>query len=59
MDNGDINRNEMHTGAQRSLYCGRALAILRAGREPGEAKLIIRGENLRTKIVKLRLNPAK
>ena len=59
VDNGDINSNEMHTGAQRSLYCGRALAILRAGREPGEAKLIIRGENLRTKIVKLRLNPAK
>ena len=59
VDNGDINSNEMHTGCERSLYCGRALAILRAGRSAGKVKLVIEGENLPKKTVILRLNPAK
>lgn len=59
VDNGDINSNEMHTGCERSLYCGRALAILRAGLSAGKVKLVIEGENLPKKTVILRLNPAK
>lgn len=59
VDNGDINSNEMHTGCERSLYCGRALAILRAGRSAEKVKLVIEGENLPKKTVILRPNPAK
>lgn len=33
--NGDINSGELHTGNQRSLYQGRAQAIVRSTREPG------------------------
>ena len=59
LDNGDMNSNELHTGNTRSLYCGKALAILRAGRTPGEVALTIEADGLPTKTVKLKLNPKK
>ena len=59
LDNGDMNSNELHTGNTRSLYCGKALAILRAGRTPGEVALTIEAEGLPAKTVKLKLNPKK
>ena len=39
MDNGDINSPEKHTDGKRSLYMGRALAIVRAGKTAGNVTL--------------------
>ena len=35
VDNGDMMTDELHAAKERSLHRGTALAILRAGREPG------------------------
>ena len=35
VDNGDMMTDELHVAKERSLHRGTALAILRAGREPG------------------------
>ena len=57
LDNVYMKSNELHTCNTRSLYCGKALAILRSGRTPGEVALTIEAEGLPAKTVKLKLTP--
>ena len=55
VDNGDMASNELAVGNSRSLYCGRAVAILRAGKSADDSiKLTIKAGGLPTKIVKLK-----
>ena len=44
--NGDINSNELSVGDCRSLFNGRAVAILRSKPEPGPVTLHIEGDSL-------------
>lgn len=52
VDNGNINSDELHVGkkqlnktAERALYQGSALVILRAGTQPSKVELIVACEN--------------
>ena len=58
VDNGNIASDELHIGktqlektAQRSLFQGSALVILRAGNKAGKVELNVAGENLKPKKV--------
>ena len=58
VDNGNIASDELHIGktqlektAQRSLFQGSALVILRAGDKAGKVELNVAGENLKAKKV--------
>ena len=60
VDNGNIASDELHIGntqlvktAERSLYQGSALVILRAGEKVGKVELTVSGENLKAKKVVL------
>ena len=60
VDNGNIASDELHIGktqlektAQRSLFQGSALVILRAGNKSGKVELNVAGENLKSKRVVL------
>ena len=60
VDNGNIASDELHIGktqlektAQRSLFQGSALVILRAGNKSGKVELNVAGENLKAKRVVL------
>ena len=60
VDNGNIASDELHIGktqlektAQRSLFQGSALVILRAGNKAGKVELNVAGENLKPKKVVL------
>ena len=60
VDNGNITSDELHIGktqlektAQRSLFQGSALVILRAGNKAGKIELNVAGENLKAKKVVL------
>ena len=60
VDNGNIASDELHIGktqlektAQRSLFQGSALVILRAGNKAGKVELNVAGKNLKAKRVVL------
>ena len=60
VDNGNIASDELHIGktqlektAQRSLFQGSALVILRAGNKAGKVELNVAGKNLKSKRVVL------
>ena len=60
VDNGNIASDELHIGktqlektAQRSLFQGSALVILRAGDKAGKVELNVAGKNLKSKRVVL------
>jgi beta-galactosidase len=46
VDNGDMNSGEPWRGDRRSAYEGRALLVVRAGREQGTAKIVASAEGL-------------
>ncbi|MEU9916923.1 glycoside hydrolase family 2 TIM barrel-domain containing protein [Streptomyces sp. NPDC051001] len=59
LDNGREESAERYQASTRTAFCGKALAIVRAGTEPGALKVTARAEGLKTGTASLRTRPAR
>ncbi|KKD09305.1 glycoside hydrolase family 2 TIM barrel-domain containing protein [Streptomyces sp. WM6386] len=59
LDNGREESAERYQAATRTAFCGKALAIVRSGTEPGALKVIARVEGLKAGTASLHTEPAR
>ena len=53
VDNGDLTSNEAYQTNRRKAFQGRCLAVLRAGKDTGEAELLVTAEGLPAQKIKI------
>ncbi|MCX5329477.1 glycoside hydrolase family 2 TIM barrel-domain containing protein [Streptomyces sp. NBC_00140] len=59
LDNGREESAERYQASTRTAFCGKALAIVRSGTEPGALKVIARAEGLKAGTASLHTKPAR